>query len=56
MWHDSLPIVKASGKTMSEIVLDVLKKYGYTGPVNSPAWNKQPVFIQSFEYGNLKEL
>lgn len=56
MWHDSLDIVKNAGTTMSDIVLGVLSKYGYTGPVNSAAWNARPVFIQSFEYGNLKAL
>ncbi|KAG2435711.1 hypothetical protein HXX76_006909 [Chlamydomonas incerta] len=55
-WHDSLPIVKAAQTTMSDIVLNVLKKHGYKGPINSKAWSKQPVFIQSFEVGNLKYL
>ena len=36
--------------------VQVLHHYGYTGPLNSKAWAKQPVFIQSFEVNNLKWL
>ncbi|KAG2435712.1 hypothetical protein HXX76_006910 [Chlamydomonas incerta] len=55
-WHDNLPHVKAAKTTISDIVLNVLKKHGYKGPINSKAWSKQPAFIQSFEVGNLKYL
>ncbi|KAG2491260.1 hypothetical protein HYH03_010466 [Edaphochlamys debaryana] len=55
-WHDSLPQVKAADTTMSDIVLNMLRKYGYRGPVNSAAWVRRPAFIQSFEVGNLKYL
>ena len=44
-YHDAL----LSGTTISHIVLGVLTKYGYEGPMGSHAWKKQPVFIQSFE-------
>lgn len=29
--------------------MQVLVRNGYAGPINSPAWNAQPVFYQSFE-------
>ncbi len=28
------------------MLLQVLVKHGYTGPVNTPAWSRQPAFIQ----------
>jgi glycerophosphoryl diester phosphodiesterase len=44
-YHDKL----LTGTTMSDIVLHVLRKYGYKGPMHSRAWRKQPVLVQSFE-------
>ena len=32
----------------------MLHRFGYSGPVNSKKWIAQPVFLQSFETGNLK--
>jgi glycerophosphoryl diester phosphodiesterase len=46
-FHDALPFMK--GDTISQIVLDALEARGYRGPYGSPAWRKQPCFIQSFE-------
>ncbi|GMH40885.1 hypothetical protein BSKO_08789 [Bryopsis sp. KO-2023] len=54
-WHNSLDIMP-EGKGMSDIVLEVLLQKGYGGDINSENWAKQPVFIQSFEVGNLKYL
>eukprot|EP01023_Acetabularia_acetabulum_P045916 TRINITY_DN4682_c1_g1_i1.p1 TRINITY_DN4682_c1_g1~~TRINITY_DN4682_c1_g1_i1.p1 ORF type:complete len:543 (-),score=61.04 TRINITY_DN4682_c1_g1_i1:495-2123(-) len=55
-WHDNLDILKHAGTTISDIVLDVLTKYGYKGDMQSLSWRENPVFIQSFEVGNLKYL
>lgn len=55
-WHNALAIVKEAGTSFEKIVLDILKEYGYEGPVNSAKWNKQPIFLQSFEASNLKRL
>ncbi|KXZ42399.1 hypothetical protein GPECTOR_152g54 [Gonium pectorale] len=55
-WHDNLAIVKEAKTTISDIVLNLLKKHGYKGPINSPAWARRPAFIQSFEVNNLKYL
>jgi glycerophosphoryl diester phosphodiesterase len=46
-WHDSLGILK--GTSISDLVLDALKKRGYKGKAGSANWVQQPVFIQSFE-------
>lgn len=54
-WHNSLDIMP-EGMRMSDIVLGVLSEKGYGGDVESETWAAQPVFIQSFEVGNLKYL
>lgn len=46
-WHDSLDIL--DGTSISDLVLDVLLAKGYGAAIDSPEWQKRPVFIQSFE-------
>eukprot|EP01025_Chloroclados_australasicus_P059104 TRINITY_DN7462_c0_g1_i2.p2 TRINITY_DN7462_c0_g1~~TRINITY_DN7462_c0_g1_i2.p2 ORF type:complete len:562 (+),score=38.65 TRINITY_DN7462_c0_g1_i2:117-1802(+) len=55
-WHDSLSIVKNANTTISDIVIDLLRRKGYKGDINSESWAAQPVIIQSLEYFHMKEL
>ncbi|KAL6756850.1 glycerophosphoryl diester phosphodiesterase family protein [Haematococcus lacustris] len=55
-FHNRRPEVLAANTTIQDIMLNMLVKYGYTGPMNSPAWRRQPVFIQSFEQNDLVDL
>ncbi|KAL3153916.1 hypothetical protein ABBQ32_013480 [Trebouxia sp. C0010 RCD-2024] len=55
-WHDRLQLPCTNGTPFSTLLLQALEANNYTGPYNSPAWLEQPVFIQSFEVGNLKAL
>ena len=39
---------------MTTMLVDVLESYGFSGSLGSDDWNAQPVFLESFEVGNLK--
>lgn len=54
MWHNSLDITE--GTTFEDILVELLSKYCYGGDITSDTWAAQPIFIQSFEVGNLKYL
>lgn len=55
-WHNSLPALKAAGKTIEQLIVDVLNKKGYatSAPYGSPAWLAKPIILQSFEINSLK--
>lgn len=43
------------GTTVSDILLDILWRNGYASDaLCTPGWVRRPVYIQSFEYGNLR--
>lgn len=56
-WHNALPAVKESGRTIQARVLEALHARGYGGgPVDSPAWRARPAYIQSFELTSIKDM
>jgi hypothetical protein len=34
--------------TMTDIVLEIAIRLGYNNAINTPGWNQQPIFLQSF--------
>ena len=51
-WHDSLNL--GCPANMTTMLVDELESYGFEGALGSDEWNAQPVFLESFEVGNLK--
>ena len=51
-WHDSLNL--GCPANMTTMLVDMLESYGFSGALGSDDWNAQPVFLESFEVGNLK--
>eukprot|EP00798_Chlamydomonas_sp_ICE-L_P022224 gene22224-29289_t len=51
-WHDSVLASRGQKTTITEVVINMLKKHGYDNKVGSPEWLAQPVLLQSFELLN----
>ncbi|GIL42946.1 hypothetical protein Vafri_771 [Volvox africanus] len=55
-WTNSLLKLRAANTSLEDILLDALTAAGFGAPLDSEAWMRRPIFLQSFEASSLRYL